>query len=161
MCSIVGLPNDGLKYVLELTEEEKRNIGRDVQICLFGGPLEKEQDKRIISRVKGPLFDTGCENSIRHVAALIGNCSVMLSGDSLAMHLAHAMARRVVVLFGPTSHTEIELFGLGEKILPDLDCLVCYKKECDFAPNCMDSISVDRVKEALLRQVDLYIIQNK
>ena len=201
MCSILGLPADGLKYVLELTEEEKekglshlldlginlnKNIigmhtggggrwrlkqwneesfvklitellnefGSDIQICLFGGPLEKVQNKRIINRIKGPLFDTGCENTVRHLASLINNCSVILSGDSLAMHLALAMERRVVILFGPTSHTEIELFGLGEKIIPDLDCLVCYKKECDFSPNCMDSISVTMVKERLLRQLD-------
>lgn len=200
MCAILGLPDIGIKYVLELTEEEKRiacshlcDLGVDLnkriigihtggggrwrlkqwgedsfvqliealqsdsdhnlQICLFGGPLEKEQNKRIKNRIRGPLFDTGCENSIRHVAALIGNCSVMLSGDSLAMHLAMAMGRRVVVLFGPTSHTEIELFGLGEKIMPDLDCLACYKKECDFIPNCMDSIPVLKVQQAILRQL--------
>lgn len=200
MCSILGLPPEGLKYVLELTDEEKK-MGRshlrklgvdlnksiigihtggggrwqlkqwreesfvkliealqndaelDVQICLFGGPLEKEQNKRIMGRIQGPLFDTGCDNSLRHIASMIACCSVMVSGDSLAMHLALAMERRVVVLFGPTSHQEIELFGLGEKILPELDCLVCYKKECDFSPNCMDSIPVSKVQEAILRQL--------
>jgi hypothetical protein len=39
---------------------------------------------------------------------------VVLSGDSLA-HLALVMAARAV-LFGPTSHAEIEHFGLGEKV---------------------------------------------
>ena len=202
MCDILNLNPMGMKYVLELTNEEKdsarahlqrlgvdldkiiigihtggggrwqlkqwgedsfiklietlqNETGRNIQICLFGGPLEKELNNRIISRIQGSIFDTGCDNSLRHVAALIACCSVMLSGDSLAMHLALAMQQRVVVLFGPTSHTEIELFGLGEKVLPDLDCLVCYKKECDFSPNCMDSISVGMVKEALLRQIDL------
>lgn len=201
MCSILRLPAEGLKYVLELTEEEREkgrshllDIGinlkksiigihtggggrwrlkqwneqsfvqlitellnqsrHDIQICLFGGPLEKELNKRIAKRIKGTLFNTGCENTLRHSASLIRQCSVILSGDSLAMHLALAMERRVVVLFGPTSHAEIELFGLGEKVLPDLDCLVCYKKECDFIPNCMESISVAKVKEALLRQLD-------
>lgn len=202
MCSIIGLPTDGLKYILDLTEEEKEsgrshlhNIGinlsktiigihtggggrwhlkqwseesfvqlitellnesgRDIQICLFGGLLEKEQNKRIANRIKGALFDTGCENTLRHFASLISNCSVVLSGDSLAMHLTLAMQRRAIVLFGPTSHTEIELFGLGKKVIPDLDCLVCYKKECDFSPNCMESISVATVKEEILRQLDL------
>jgi heptosyltransferase-2 len=69
------------------------------------------------------------------------------------MHIALAMGRRVVVLFGPTSHEEIELFGLGEKVIPDLDCLVCYKRECDFIPNCMNSITVNMVLQAVFRQL--------
>jgi heptosyltransferase-2 len=69
------------------------------------------------------------------------------------MHVALAMGRRVVVLFGPTSHTEIELFGRGEKVIADLSCLACYKQECDFVPNCMDGISVDMVQQAILRQL--------
>lgn len=198
MCSILGLPADGMKYVLELTEAEKGNglshlmdlgvdldrsivgihtggggrwrlkqwgedrfiqlireltgeAGNGILVCLFGGPLEREQNQRIISSVSGPVFDTGCNNEVRHVAAMIRNCSVLLSGDSLAMHLALAMERKVVVLFGPTSHAEIELFGMGEKIIPDLDCLVCYKRECDYSPNCMESIAVNRVREAIQR----------
>lgn len=200
MCSIIGLPTERLKYVLELTETEKedgrshlqklgldlnkstigihtggggrwllkqwsegyftsliselgKELGHDTQILLFGGPLEREQNERIKNKVGVSVFDAGCDNEVRHFAALINYCSVVLSGDSLAMHVALALGRRVVVLFGPTSSTEIELFGLGEKVIPELDCLSCYKKECDYVPNCMDSISVDMVKQAIQRQL--------
>ena len=71
------------------------------------------------------------------------------------MHVTLAMGRHSVVIFGPTSFSEIELFGLGEKVVPDFDCLVCYKKVCDFIPNCMDSILVDMVKQAILKQMTL------
>jgi heptosyltransferase-2 len=128
-------------------------LGPHVQIVLFGGPLERERNRRIRETVQTAVYDAGCDNEVRHFAALIHCCSVVVSGDSLAMHIALAMGRRVVVLFGPTSHTEIELFGLGEKVIPDLDCLVCYKQECNFVPNCMDSISVDMVAQAIVRQL--------
>ena len=202
MCSILGLPTEGMKYVLELPEAEKEEgrshllklgldlnksiigihtggggrwvlkqwseesfiglipellheLGHDTQILLFGGPLEQKLNRRIMDRVNDSVFDAGCDNEVRHFIALINYCSVVLSGDSLAMHIALAMCRHTVVLFGPTSNTEIELFGLGEKIIPDLDCLACYKRVCDFNPNCMDSISVDMVKQAILRQLTL------
>lgn len=200
MCSILGLPCEGMKYVLELSEAEKEagrshllklgidlnksiigihtggggrwllkqwdeesfvslilelvhEVGHDTQILLFGGPLERKLNKRIMERVNDSVFDAGCDNEVRHFAALINCCSVVLSGDSLAMHVALAMERHAVVLFGPTSSTEIELFGLGEKVVPDLGCLSCYKRVCNFTPNCMDSISVDIVKQAILRQL--------
>ena len=55
------------------------------------------------------------------------------------------------VLFGPTSLHEIDVFDLGERIAPDLDCLVCYKTDCDFVPNCMASITTDQVHDAVMR----------
>jgi ADP-heptose:LPS heptosyltransferase len=202
MCSILGLPADGMGYVLELTDKEitaarsrlegmgidcnkpivgihtggggrwrfkqwnesgfralipqlVNEAGDGLQVLLFGGQLEREVNRAIIEELDTTLFDAGCDNGLREFAALVKHCTVVLSGDSLAMHVALAVGARVVVLFGPTSHAEIELFGHGEKVVPDLDCLVCYKQDCDFVPNCMDSISVDAVKQALLRQLKL------
>lgn len=202
MCSIIGIPTDGVKYVFQLTEQEKdrgkkyltdlgidldkaiigihtggggrwlrkqwgeenfvslipalqSELGNKTQIILFGGPLEREQNKRIVEQTNNFVFDAGCDNELRHFSALINCCSVVLSGDSLPMHVALAMGRRTVVLFGPTSHKEIELFGLGEKVIPDLECLVCYKRTCDVIPHCMDSISIDMVKQAVKRQLSI------
>lgn len=202
MCSILGILPQGLKYVLELTNDEKaggrdhllrlgidlsksiiglhtggggrwkykqwheerfvgliseifKEVGDSIQVLLFGGPLERERNQRIREAVGVPVFDAGCENEVRHFASLVSHCSVVVSGDSLAMHIALAMGKRVVILFGPTSHTEIDLFGQGEKLIPDLDCIVCYKNVCDCNPNCMDLISVDMVKEAIFRQLNI------
>jgi heptosyltransferase-2 len=77
----------------------------------------------------------------------------VVTGDTLALHLALACNRRVIALFGPTSAPEVELYGLGEKITPHMDCLGCYKNSCDFVPNCMDLISVSMVAEAVARQL--------
>lgn len=131
--------------------------GRGIQIVIFGGPLERELNQRIADSVQNKLFDAGCDNEVRHFAALLKCCSVVLSGDTLAMHISLSMGCRTVVLFGPTSSAEIALFGLGEKITPAMDCLCCYKQKCDFSPNCMDMISVADVKDAILRQMEMAI----
>jgi len=204
MCSILGLPQEGARYVLELTNQEveqarshllrlgfdpqriaigihpgagarwaqkqwgERNfvtlmqelrgeLGDRAQIILLGGPSEEELNERIVQAVGFSVIDTGCRNSVRHLAGLIKCCSVVLSADSLAMHLALATGRRAVVLFGPTSHAEIELFGLGEKVFAEMKCLACYNNSCQMSPNCMDLISVGMVKAAVLRQLDLIV----
>ncbi len=126
-----------------------------IQVVLFGGPLEASLNKQLASQLSGRVFDTGCHNNLREFSAMVSFCDVMLSGDSLAMHVALAVGTRAVVLFGPTSSAEIELFGLGEKVIPDMECLVCYKQECDFVPNCMDAISVEMVEAAVLRQLGI------
>jgi heptosyltransferase-2 len=125
----------------------------DVQFLLLGGPSERERNNRLKRASPFPLRDPGCDNSIRHFAALLRHCAVVVTGDTLAMHLSLALGRRTVVLFGPTSAPEIDLYGLGEKVVPDMTCLSCYKTSCDFAPNCMDLISTDMVESAVHRQL--------
>ncbi len=130
-------------------------IGRDpdVQILLLGGPGEAARSERLRDRVRVRIWDAGCDNPVRHFAALVDQCHVVVTGDTLAMHLALARGRRTVVLFGPTSAAEIELYGRGEKVVPDMSCLSCYKTSCDFVPNCMDLISTDMVEAAVRRQL--------
>ena len=123
-----------------------------VQFVLLGGPEERERHKRLVSRSTVPLIDAGCDNPVRHFASLVGACNLIITGDTLAMHLALAQNRRTIVLFGPTSAAEIELYGLGEKVVPQMECLSCYKPKCDFVPNCMDLISTDMVEAAVDRQ---------
>jgi heptosyltransferase-2 len=128
-----------------------QEAGADV--LLLGGKAEQARHVWLTRHAPAPVFDAGNHNDLRHFAALTAQCAVVVTGDTLAMHMALATGRRVVVLFGPTSAAEIELYGLGEKVVPDMDCLVCYKQACDFVPNCMDLISVDQVADAVRRQL--------
>jgi heptosyltransferase-2 len=125
----------------------------DAQFVLLGGPEERERHARFQSRSAVPLIDGGCDNPVRTFAALVAACSLVVTGDTLAMHLSLALGCRTIVLFGPTSAAEIELYGLGEKVTPRMECLGCYKPACDFVPNCMDLISTDMVEAAVERQL--------
>jgi ADP-heptose:LPS heptosyltransferase len=125
----------------------------DVQFLLLGGPGERDRNERLKRAATVRLWDPGCDHAVRHFAALLSHCQVVVSGDTLAMHLSLALGKRTVVLFGPTSAAEIDLYGLGEKVVPDMTCLSCYKTSCDFVPNCMDLISTGMVERAVARQL--------
>jgi heptosyltransferase-2 len=127
----------------------------DVQFVLLGGPSEQDRNARLTLASATPLFDPGCDNTVRHFAAMLAHCDVVVTGDTLAMHLSLSLGCRTVVLFGPTSAPEIELYNLGEKVVPDMGCVSCYKTRCDLSPNCMDLISTEMVERALLRQLAL------
>jgi heptosyltransferase-2 len=120
----------------------------DRPVLILGGEEERERNQAIAAATGWP--DAGV-HSIRQFASIINQCQVVLTTDSLAMHLAIALRKPLVVLFGPTSAAEIELYGLGEKLVAPLDCTVCYRKACDLKPNCMDELSVDQVYSALTR----------
>jgi heptosyltransferase-2 len=141
---------DGYLELIERLTSKHR-----AQFVLLGGPEERERHQRLVSRSRVPLVDSGCDNPVRHFAAIVAACALVVAGDTLAMHLALALGRRTVVLFGPTSAPEIEMYGLGEKVVPDMECLACYKPTCDFVPNCMDLITTDMVEAAVERQLSV------
>jgi len=121
------------------------------RILLLGGPGEVERNRRIAAGVRVPLIDTGNDNPIRKFAGIVGNCSLMITGDTLAMHIAFGLKIPVVVLLGPTCHQEIELYGRGSKVVSDFDCSPCYRSTCTRPVSCMDAIPVDVVFDAAMR----------
>lgn len=136
---------------LELVERLSKSY--DAQFVLLGGPEERERHQRLRSRSRVPLIDSGCENPLRLFAAIVAACAVVVAGDTLAMHLSLALDRPTVVLFGPTSAAEIDMYGSGEKVVPEMPCLACYKSTCNFVPNCMDLITTEMVAAAVERRL--------
>ena len=76
-------------------------------------------------------------------AALVGACDVAVAGDMIAMHLVLPQHRPTTVLFGTTSHQEIDLFRLGRKIYPNMGCLCCCLTTGDNSRSCTQEISAD------------------
>ena len=65
--------------------------------------------------------------------------------DSLGMHLAIALEKRIIALFGPTANKEVHLYNLGEVIIADRPCAPCLSTYCEMDTVCLDKISVDDV----------------
>jgi heptosyltransferase-2 len=134
---------EGFKEVI--TELEKFP---EVGILLFGGDIEAELNSALKEHSQR-IIDTGTKNSLREFFALIDLVDILVTGDTLALHAATALKKKVVCLFGPTSSSEIEDYGRIIKVVPDMDCLVCYKPDCDFVPNCMEKITSEMVIEKI------------
>ncbi|MCA8976380.1 MAG: glycosyltransferase family 9 protein [Planctomycetes bacterium] len=122
-------------------------------VLLLGGPEEVQRHRDLLLASEGrAVFDGGNDNSFGRFAALIEQCGVIVTGDSLAVHTAAARKVPAVVLFGPTSSHEIELYGRGSKIVPEgLDCLCCYLPRCDRVPHCQALIAPQTVLAAVQR----------
>lgn len=111
---------------------------------LFGGKNELQLNAELRKACKS-VFDTGSDNSLREFASYVSLCDVLVTGDTLALHVSAALKVPTVCIFGPTSSAEIEDYGIVRKVYPAMDCLVCYKNKCDFKPNCMELVSADMV----------------
>jgi heptosyltransferase-2 len=140
----------GINQTLELSKRLARN-GYDV--LLLGGKAEEERNQCVVDAAKSPQIQMYYpeNNDVLYLHQAIQQCDVIVSSDSLAMHLAVSSNIPVVAFFGPTSAAEIDLFGLGEKLETQLPCGRCYLSNCAVKPNCMQELSVDAVFDATLR----------
>lgn len=154
-----GEKQSGGKCQLSNVEYQESDVNIQ-KILVLGGPEEVERNRYLAERYKDIVIDTGCDNTIRRFGALVSLCDIVVTGDTLAMHIAIGLGKKVIALFGPTSSAEIELYGRGEKVYagsssrfqPEgnkLDCLCCYKKDCDVSPNCMELITPQQVLDAI------------
>lgn len=87
----------------------------------------------------------------------ISACRLIVTNDSLGMHLAIAFKKKIVALFGPTSSQEVYLYSRGVKLLPKVSygCVPCLESRCIQKIHCMEFIRPQDVKveiERLLRK---------
>ena len=138
-----------------LTEDQIMRLARAVydkwgmKALLLGGPEEAARNKRLEQQIRGIAVNTGTHHTIHQFAGLVAQCAVVVTGDTIAMHIAIAMKVQVLVYFGSTCAQEIELYGRGSKIITDIDCAPCYKSKCPIDDKCMSDISVDQLMQGI------------
>ena len=132
----------------ELTADliDKLNSIKNVKLLLFGGPEEKERNESIKEEAATDITDAGCDNSLMEFASLVNLCDILVTSDSLAMHIGTALKKKIIAFFYPTSASEIELYDKGVKIIGKGNSYCSYQKDCDSPPKWDTDEIVDGVK---------------
>jgi heptosyltransferase-2 len=85
------------------------------------------------------------KTSLRELISLLSLSSVVISSDSGPMHMASALKRPVVALFGPTNPIKSAPYTSGIVIEKKEKCSPCFQKTCRYQFQCMKNIQVDEV----------------
>lgn len=142
-----GLPVDRVRELCVLLDQRLGNPS----YLVLGGPDERERNRELIGFLRADrpaerVFDAGCDNPMLDFAAVVGRCDLLLTSDSLALHLGLATDRPIVAFFAPTSAAEIELYGLGEKVWSTAPDYCSYRPDADNS-----TLTPDRLADAVLR----------
>lgn len=140
--------------VVALAQALAKHFGeRKLELVLLGGPEESERNLRLAggiaelaasdSNVK--LVDTGCGNGLLDFAELVDGLDLLITSDSMALHMATARKVPVVSFFAPTSAAEIELYGRGAKVISTSPDFCSYARDADTS-----SLTVDRLMDAVV-----------
>lgn len=121
---------------------------RGLAPVLVGGSAERPAIERL-SRAEPALSDGGGPYSVGVFAALLSRAACVVTGDTLALHLALAAGVPVVALFCSTTPREICFYGRGEALASPEG--PCYKADCPRYPACFAKVTPEAVAEAVLR----------
>jgi heptosyltransferase-2 len=146
---VIGL-NTGCSGVIpykKLTIEKHRELivllsaTPGVRVVLLGGKEDAERNERIAFGL--PVIQSPTGAGLRDGIVSVSACDIVLTGDSLGMHLAIALGKWTVAWFGPTCSHEIDLYDRGVQVLSAASCGPCWKRSCSRSTMCYDLVSID------------------
>jgi heptosyltransferase II len=141
-----------IERVVALCEELHARLDGRANFLLLGGRDEAPRNAKLAALL-GPvvnLVDAGTGNSLLDFAALVSHCDLLVTSDSLALHVAVARGVRCVAFFAPTSAAEIELYGAGEKVVSTSADACSYRPDADTS-----TLTVERLAGAVMGQLAL------
>jgi lipopolysaccharide heptosyltransferase I len=127
-------------------------------VTLIGAARERAACDAVAQLAPGAVNLAG-ETTLIELAALIRHSTICITNDSGPMHLAVAVDRPVVSIFGPTDPIWIGPYGRAGAVLQaELSCSPCYLRQLSRCPNdhaCMKDVSAQAVierAESILRK---------
>ena len=126
---------------------EKASV-KGYQVIIFGGQNETEKMNRLTRRLnkKGiGIFKNNPENTIGEFASLVNLCNIMISGDTLALHISLALGKPTIGLFFCTSPDEIEGYNLLKKIVSPILYDFFPERMNEYSKELVNSISAEEV----------------
>jgi heptosyltransferase-1 len=133
--------------------EVARNVlKKGFAVTLVGSEHERELCGEVAKLAPGAINLAG-ETTLSELAALLARAAICVSNDSGPMHLAVALNRPVVGIFGPTDPVWAGPYRNKNSVVRvDLPCSPCYLRRLSECPNghaCMQNVSAGSVIERI------------
>jgi heptosyltransferase-2 len=103
--------------------------------------------------VAGRVVDLTGRTSLGALIGVVAGMRAFVSNDSGAMHLAAALGRPVVAIFGPTDEHATRPLGSHHIIHVSVFCRPCLLRDCPIDHRCMKRISSEVVSTALAEAI--------
>lgn len=118
---------------------------------LLGGKQEHEKNLYFQEQTNAEYFGYF---SLEDFISLVDKTDLMVSAVTMGMHIAMGLKKPLVLMNNIFNPYEFEMYGRGEIVQPAKEC------QCFFSPKCkndeyfcMDSLSVEMIYDAIIRNV--------
>jgi heptosyltransferase-2 len=132
-------------------EVAKWALGSGYEVWLFGSGKDAVITQTINRRSDNRCLDLGGKTSLGEVIDLMSLTTAVVSNDSGLMHLAAALDKKLVAIYGSSDPGHTPPMSDNAAILHlGLECSPCFKRECPLGHlRCLRDISPENVFEHL------------
>lgn len=129
-------------------EVARYSLSRGWQVWLFGSGKDIPVTNVINQLTQNQCLDLGGKTNLSEAIDLMSLCNNVISNDSGLMHVAAALNKNLVAIYGSSNphHTP----PMNNKAIIEylaLECSPCYKRECPLGHlNCLRNITAEQVK---------------
>ncbi|WP_341991207.1 lipopolysaccharide heptosyltransferase II [Azorhizobium sp. AG788] len=122
------------------------------RVRVLGGPKDAPLADEIVAVSGVPVDNLVGRTNLVQAAAIIATSDVVISNDSGLMHVAGALDRPLVVLYGASSEKMTPPTGpRSATVSRELSCRPCHKRECPLGTlACLESIPPQEVLAAAM-----------
>jgi heptosyltransferase-2 len=121
---------------------------RLAQVALLGSPKDRQACDEVIAGSGGAaMFNLAGATKLDEAIALIARADAVVANDSGLLHIASALNRPVVALYGPTDPDHAPPFSdVAKSISLRLACSPCRQRECPLGHHdCMNKMGAELV----------------
>ncbi len=114
----------------------------NAEVLLIGSPEELNVSQEVRRRMRNkPIMMTG-KTTLAQVAAVLSLVDLLVTNDTGPAHIASALGRPTLVIFGPTNPLTTRPFSpVAEIVRRPPDCAPCMLRDCPIDHRCMTAIS--------------------
>ena len=136
----------------KFAEVARHFLQKGFAVALMGSRRERTVCEEVARLAPGSV-DVAGETTLTELAALVRRSAISVTNDSGPMHLAVALGRPVVSVFGPTDPIWIGPYGRADAVLragvPCSPCLLRQLSRCRYDHVCMENVSAPAVIERM------------
>ena len=131
-------------------------IQRGWSVWLFGSAKDQAITQKINQHLNGVAIDLAGHTSLAEAIDLLSATDAVVSNDSGLMHVAAALARPLVAVYGSTDPNFTPPLGALSRVVNlELECSPCFKRECPLMHmNCMNHLEPKMVIDAMDRLIE-------
>ena len=127
-------------------------LGRhpDARVILLGSPKDRTVCDEVAAGRAG-VHNLAGQTSLAEAIALIAAADAMVSNDSGLLHIASALNRPLVALYGPTDPLHAPPFSdVAHSLYLHLECAPCKQRECPLGHHaCMQGVAAEMAWQPL------------
>ncbi|BDU51122.1 glycosyltransferase family 9 protein [Haliovirga abyssi] len=133
------------KLILKILKSSK-----NVKIYLLGSKLDKEKIENLV--INERVINVAGNFKLDEIIDFINELDLLISVDTMAVHIANALNKKLIALYGPTNGNIWGPFHKNSVIIQGkynncygLELSKCKYKETNSCGKCMDNITVEEV----------------